>query len=117
MSWIQVDKDMFDVTQSSSTNVVLLQFVKDIQQAFGIDWPSVDWTDLTKPLYSALGARLYIQFQSRNEPNGIPRQIANQADFWRKYYRPSGDVNDFIAAANKLENGNRLSDDFNYAIF
>jgi len=97
---------MFDVTQSSSDNVVMLQYIKDIQKAFGIDWPSVTWDELTKPLHSALGARLYIQYQSRSDPSGIPREINDQAQFWKKYYRSNGDVNNFISAANRLETGN-----------
>jgi hypothetical protein len=96
---------MFDVTQSSSSNVVMLQFIKDIQKAFAIDWPSVSWDDLTKPLHSALGARLYIQYQSRNDAKGIPRDISEQAKFWQKYYRKTGDEDDFEDAANRLEKG------------
>lgn len=96
---------MFDVTQSPSSNVVMLQYIKDIQVAFGIDWPSVTWDDLTKPLYSALGARLYVQYQSRSDASGIPRNVTDQAKFWKKYYRPNGDVNDYITAAERLEKG------------
>jgi hypothetical protein len=101
----QVDEAMFDVTQSPSFKIVMLQYIKDIQAAFSIDWPSVSWSDLTKPLYSALGARLYIQYQSRSEANGIPRNVADQAKFWKKYYRPNGDTNDYVTAAERLEKG------------
>ena len=96
---------MFQLTQDSAVRSVLLQQIKDIQKAFGIDWPSVKWTDLTKPLYSALGARLYIQYSSRNEKNGIPRAVNDQATFWKKYYRTNGDTTYFVTQSNRLEQG------------
>lgn len=96
---------MFDTTQSSSSNVVLLQYIKDIQTAFSIDWPSVAWDELTKPLHSAIGARLYLLYVSRNDPKGIPRNITDQATYWKQYYRPAGDTNEFITDANRLEKG------------
>jgi len=101
----QVDEAMLQTTQASSANVVLLEYIKGIQASFGIDWPSVTWEDLRKPLYSALGARMYILYNSRNDPNGIPRDIEGQATFWCAYYRPAGDEQDYIAAANALEKG------------
>lgn len=111
---VQVDQDMFAVTQSSSSNVVMLQYIKDIQKAFGIDWPSVSWQDLTKPLHSALGARLYIQYQSRSDAKGIPRNISDQAVFWQRYYRPSGNPSEFTEKAEKLEKGMSIVPDYEY---
>jgi len=101
----QVEKEMFNVTKSSSFNNFMRQYVTDIQSSFNIDWPSTAWSDLTKPLYSALGAYLYIVYSSRYSSTGIPRDITLQASFWRMYYRPSGDTNDFVDGANHLETG------------
>jgi hypothetical protein len=100
----QVDQAMFDVTKSSASNAVLLQYIKNIQSSFGIDWPSVSWSDLTKPLYSALGARLYLLYTSRST-SGIPRTISDQATYWKQYYRPAGVVSEFVADATRLEKG------------
>jgi uncharacterized protein YegL len=65
----------------------------------------VTWNDLTKPLHSALGARLYLIYQSRNDANSIPRDIPGQGIFWERHYRPAGDVNYFVNRANSLEQG------------
>lgn len=94
---------MFDATQSSSSNVVLLPYIKNIKKTFGIDWPSVDWTDLTKPLYSALAARLYIQYRLRNNTRTLPRDVTDQASFWQTFYRQNGVVGDFTGPTTSLE--------------
>ena len=104
---------MFQLTQDSAALSVLLLQIKDIQKAFGIDWPSVKWTDLTKPLYSALGARLYIQYSSRNEKNGIPRAVNDQATFWKKYYGKNEDTSFFVKQSNHLEQGTTLNNLYN----
>ena len=51
------------------------------------------------------GARMYIAYSSRDAKDGIPRDIDGQAEFWKKYYRPSGDIQDYLAAADALEKG------------
>lgn len=96
---------MFDLTQDSTVRYYLLQTIKDIQTAFGIDWPSVEWSDLTKPLYSAIGARLYLQYQSRANTAGIPRPIEDQGKYWVQYYRPSSSASVYVSAAERLEQG------------
>jgi len=104
---IQVDKTMFEQTQRIGRawiNYVLTKYVMDIQKRFGIDWSSVEWKDLRKPLYSALGARLYVLFQSRMSDDNIPLSIEDQARFWKAHYRPDGDEQRFNTLAIKLEN-------------
>jgi len=98
---------MFDVTQTSSSNVVLLPFIKQIQQVFGIDWPSVEWQDLTTPLYSAIAARLYVMnmLRSNTAAQDMPVSIADQATFWQANYRPEGIPSDFIQATAQLDIG------------
>jgi len=102
--FIQVDRKMFEKTQQTLTGFVLLTYIKDIQTNFGIDWPSVEWKDLRKPLYSALGARLYVLYNSRNDSDDIPQSIENQAAFWRTHYRPDADDQYFSTQALKFEN-------------
>ena len=48
---------------------------------------------------------MYIVYNTRDDKNGIPRDIDGQADFWCDYYRPEGDRQDYITAANALEKG------------
>jgi hypothetical protein len=96
---------MFDATQSSASKVVLLPYIKKIQQVFGIDWPSAKWTDLAKPLYSALAARLYFQIKVINSVQSLPRAIADQAAFWKTNYRQDGVADDFAGAVARLELG------------
>ena len=43
--------------------------------------------------------------QARNDYYGIPRDIEGQADFWKQYYRTTGDVDYFIEASSELEQG------------
>ena len=97
---------MYDKTKSASVQYILLEYIKKIQSSLGIDWPSTTWEDCRKPLYSALGMRLYLTYESR-AGTGIPRPIDEQADFWIQYYRPGEDRNTFITAANQLEQGNK----------
>ena len=54
---------MFTATQANSP--ALQSKYAAIRDAFGIDWMSVRWTDLQKPLYSGLAAALYIFEQVR----------------------------------------------------
>lgn len=96
---------MFDATQSPALKVVLLPYIKKIQQVFGIDWPSTDWIDLAKPLYSALAARLYLQLKVINSAQSLPRAITDQAAFWKTNYRPDGVADDFIGSVSRLELG------------
>ena len=99
---------MFDATKTIGKNAILQHQMKDIKNEFGIDWGTVEWTDLTKPLYSAIAARFYLQLQAPNI--AIPRDIPNQAEFWTKYYRTSGTRKEFEDEANTLETGrNQLS--------
>jgi len=96
---------MFEITQESSVRYFLLEPIQDIQRAFGIDWPSVQWEDLTKPLYSYIGARLYLQYQSRSIAGRIPREINAQGDFWVAYYRPDKTASEYVSTATRLEQG------------
>lgn len=77
--------------------------IKNITKVFGITWTNVMWRDMRKPLYSALGARLYMTYSSRR--TAIPRAVSNQATYWVDYYRPTGDKNKFIGDANLLDEG------------
>ena len=58
---------------------------------------------VSKPLYSALGAWLYLS----NDPSNIPQTTEGQAKYWKRYYNTSegdGEEQDFIDCANRQEN-------------
>ena len=99
----QVDQGMFTVTQSPSAINRLSQEIDEIKQNFSIAWQTVTWQDLTKPLYSALAARLYLQFKNPNTV--IPRSIDLQATFWKTNYRVSGNISYFITSAQLSPQG------------
>jgi hypothetical protein len=100
----QVDKEMFDETQSDESFSTLKQYFIGIKQTFDIDWTVVSWSDLKKPLYSALGARLYIQLRLQSSLV-IPRAVNEQAVFWMTYYNSAGRTVDFIGAVTNLNQG------------
>ena len=48
---------------------------------------------------------LYLNFQANDD---IPREIDAQAAFWKKYYRTAADEQDYITAAEQLEEGKEV---------
>jgi len=100
----QVDEDKFEKTQSTISTVVLQPYIHNIKTSFGIDWATVEWKDLTRPLYSALAARLYVQYRlAAARLDEIPRDVDEQAKFWQDNYRSGGHKADFSGPANNLE--------------
>ena len=55
-----MDKEFFDATQTVTARFILFNYIKEIQDIFGIDWPSITWEECRRPLVSGLAARLYI---------------------------------------------------------
>ncbi|XP_025113618.1 uncharacterized protein LOC112575805 isoform X2 [Pomacea canaliculata] len=80
----RTNKDMFMETQQQSSPA-LLEAHRKIEAAFGINWQSVRWEDLQKPLYSALAAKLYITYRGLQ----IPSSPNDQISFWLSNF-PSG---------------------------
>ena len=92
-----VNESVF-LSTKTSTNVTIRN---QIQSFFSIDWSSVEWKDLRKPLYSALAARIYI---NEIAPNVDLSQVSNQASFWSATYNGAGETASYINAANSLGN-------------
>ncbi|XP_072045518.1 uncharacterized protein [Amphiura filiformis] len=78
----QVDEVGFKDTQNTASHPGLTRKFQAIQSGVGINWPSVQWSDLRKPLYSALAARLLLS----NKPGAIPTTLEGQAAYWKKHY-------------------------------
>ena len=95
-----VREDAFTSTQSDS-DLLLVQKREQIMVIFGINWEAVQWSELNKPLYSALAAQLVLF----NAQDSIPSDsdVVAQAHFWRENYNADGVVQDFINATKRLE--------------
>ena len=74
----QVDQIGFQDTQNTASNESKLA----VNEQFEIDWPSVSWMDLRKPLYSGLAARLRLS----NYPIPPASNIEQQGQY---YYNTS----------------------------
>ena len=61
------------------------------------DWGETAWEDLSKPLWSALAARLVLFLAENSSTEGIPgaSDIESQAQFWRDAYNSNGDTAKF----------------------
>ena len=95
-----VDEDLFDETQNTASYSTLINLHQQIQSKLSIQWSSVEWNDLRKPLYSALAARLYFYAVSASIP--ISSSIQSQATYWVTYYNPSGSASNFVTLVNEL---------------
>ena len=82
----QVDVAGFNDTQATGSHPKLVAKYEKIKDRFGIDWPKVEWSDLKKPLYSGLAARLFLL----NIPASIPSDIPGQAKYWKDHYNKTG---------------------------
>ena len=110
-----VDEHLFDETQNIASYSVLINLHQEIQSTFSIQWSSVQWNDLRKPLYSALAARLYFYTVSASIP--ISSNIQSQATYWMIYYNPSGSTSNYVTLVNELEAQNRKLQELLFWIF
>lgn len=97
-----VDEAAFLGTKTNdASNVRLPAKLQQIRDHFEIDWTSVQWSDLRKPLHSAIAARLILYLA----PRAIPptNDLEAQAMFWVQYYNSDGDEADFAAISSGLE--------------
>lgn len=78
----QVDLAGFRDTQDTTSHPKLQQAYQSIRQKLGIDWTKVKYSELRKPLYSAIAARL----KYRNVPSPIPNSVSGQGNYWKKNY-------------------------------
>ena len=97
-----VDEDTFLSTQiNNNSKSSLFQKYERIRLLFGIEWKAVQWSELNKPLYSALAARLVLFFVPENIPSS--EAVPAQAKFWKDHYNTEGSVRDFIRATIELK--------------
>ena len=96
-----VDEAQFLRTKDTAQNTRLPAKFQQIQLHFGISWPSVQWRELRKPLYSALAARLVLYIA----PLSIPPadDLPTQAQFWVAHYNSDGDASSFVTTSSGLQ--------------
>ena len=98
----QVSMTAFKDTMDTSAHYSLPRKYKKIWKAYGIDWTSVKYSDLNKPFYSALAARLYLSNFAELIPP--PHRVDEQAEYWKfKYMRGAGNMNTFKEKVAELK--------------
>lgn len=95
-----VDEDLFDRTQNTASYSSLTSLHQSINTKFSIDWSSVVWNDLRKPLYSALAARLYLTTITTSIP--LSTNVQSQATYWSTNYNTGGSASTFQTLVNDL---------------
>lgn len=94
--------DKYTLLNTQVNETVLVRKHEEIKHLFGIEWEAVQWSELKKPFYSALAARLVLFLAPEDIPSS--EAVPAQAQFWRdNYNHADGSVNDFMRAVNKLE--------------
>ena len=96
-----VNQNMLQSTQDTVSHSVFTSLHQQIQTSFSIQWSAVQWSDLRKPLYSALAARLYFYTVSDSIPTSS--DIPSQATYWATHYNTMGSRSEFVTLVNKLE--------------
>ena len=76
----QVDEVVFEETKNTATYPLLIEKYQQIRVEFDIEWPTVEWEELRKPLHCGLTVWLYMF--TRNE--SIPLNIHDQGDHWKR---------------------------------
>ena len=96
-----VSEALFQDTQDASSNPSLSSLFQQIDSFFGINWSTVLWNDLRKPLFSALAARIYLNIVPEAIPLAI--NIQSQGEYWQRNYNFLGSLTEFLSAVNELE--------------
>ena len=96
----QMDEKVFKQTKDINTYPALTKKFARIQSEFQINWVSVQWNDLRKPLHCGLAVHLYMFTRAER----IPLNIKDQAEHWkRNYNRKHKQVITFVDEVVKIE--------------
>ena len=96
-----LDEDQFLKTKNTTLYTRLPARFQQIELRIGINWLNVQWTDLRKPLYSALAARLVLYIAPASIPSA--NDLPSQAQFWVAYFNRNGDASAFVATSSGLQ--------------
>ena len=98
----QVSSAKYSATKTGVSSSLL----QSVSSNFGITWSNTSWSDLRKPFYSAVAARLYLEVISASIP--LSTNINGQASYWASYYTSSGgSASEFVTAVNYLNDNER----------
>ena len=106
----QVDLIGFQDTQNTTSHPGLVSKFSKIRRKFDIDWLSVQWEDLRKPLYSGLAARLFLS--NKQEPIPLASNVTAQAAYWKEHYntkKGAGTEEKFIQDVRALKEEGKVT--------
>ncbi|KAK7094795.1 uncharacterized protein [Littorina saxatilis] len=92
----KVTEAMFNATQDCYNEDIRLA-CSNISASFNIEWPSVAWSELRKPLYSGLALALATLLNVGNDTL-MPGSVTGQGDLWARMY--GGNRSEFASDAN-----------------
>ena len=96
----QLSSTKFTATKNTG-NIAISSLITKISAEFNITWTSTQWSDLRKPFYSAIAARLYLEVITASIP--LASQVSSQGTYWVNYYTSSGGTQtDYVDAVNEL---------------
>lgn len=95
----QLSSSKFQQTKTSLDSSIY----STVSITFGIDWTSTVESDLLKPFYSALGARLYLEVLKSTNPIPLSINTDDQALYYTTYYTSTGrSTDDFTTAVQSI---------------
>ena len=82
-----VDECAFQATKNKPVNKRLTALYKNVRRYFNVTWSEVRYSDLRRPLYSVLAARITLEVEmTERSIRSIPRRLRKQARFWLETY-------------------------------
>ena len=99
--WAVSESAFLSTQKIDAVNPRLPAKLEQVKNRLEIDWQSVQWSDLRRPLHSAIAARLVLYLAPRAIPSAS--DITDQARFWAQHYNPVGIEDDYIGATTGLE--------------
>ena len=97
----QLSSTKFTATKNTSNPAISSLIIDIISTHFNITWTTTQWSDLRKPFFSAIAARLYLEVITASIP--LASQVSSQGSYWVNYYTSSGGTqSDYVDAVNDL---------------
>ena len=96
-----VDEKKFSVTQNIKGFSRLPAKLQQIERTLNFNWLKVKWSDLGRPLFGAIAARLVLFLAS--DPTPPATDLVGQALFWVEHYNRNGTVSEFLSRSSGLE--------------
>ena len=100
----QLSNTKFTATKNVG-NSAISSLIPSIDNKLGIIWNETQWSDLRKPFYSAIAARLYLEVISTNTSIPLASLVSSQGSYWENYYTSSSGAaqTNYVEAVDELE--------------